>query len=183
MQPIELFYRDGKLPTRSAHRNKCTLEHGLTPATNPKRRTQKKKNKVRKKDVRDSLTVGMYWVRENRNRQTTAGAVFRPQRMTRTEYAQYLRSEHWQKFAANYRATVDGGCYVCDDPSYELHHHTYSTVGHETFSDVIPLCSVHHRATHNAVQNGKSLRDAHVYIRSRYLRDELDVKTKRLDAP
>ncbi|HEX3424773.1 MAG TPA: hypothetical protein VHT30_01485 [Acidimicrobiales bacterium] len=59
----------------------------------------------------------------------------------------YLRSAHWHRFRAAWWAAHPGAvCADCGggDHPMDLHHVTYQRLGHERFSDVVPL----HRACH-----------------------------------
>lgn len=68
----------------------------------------------------------------------------------------YLHGHHWVDFRRAYwRANPHRGCFVCGcGHPLDLHHVTYARVGHEQFSDVIPLCRAHHDDAHrNRRQN------------------------------
>lgn len=99
------------------------------------------------------------------------------------EYDLYLKSDHWQEFRERYQESdkVQHSCYVCGTDVYDLHHWTYVRLGQEELDDVIPLCREHHKITHKFVKKGFSLRNAHTYVRSRYLRNELDLKVSKID--
>jgi hypothetical protein len=97
------------------------------------------------------------------------------------EYALYLETPHWQEFRDRYRASnLLQECFVCGSPEFELHHHTYSRVGNEGLLDVVPLCDTHHRSVHKTVKAGVSLTSAHTYVKMRYTRNELGVRTRSL---
>lgn len=104
------------------------------------------------------------------------------QPMSSKEYVLYLQTEHWQKFGREYRAdpTALHQCFVCGELDYELHHRSYVRLGRELFVDVVPLCAAHHKAVHKAVKAGVKLAVAHVYVRIRYVRDELDMRKRSL---
>lgn len=65
-------------------------------------------------------------------------------------YRAYLASEPWRRFRARYWASHERLCSVCGSTRPGLHHLTYERLGHERFSDVVPLCAADHRALHNA---------------------------------
>jgi 5-methylcytosine-specific restriction endonuclease McrA len=66
-------------------------------------------------------------------------------------YAQYLRSEHWLKLRARYRASrrLPQKCLGCGNPRFELHHRSYQRVGHELLTDLVPLCRACHQKVHD----------------------------------
>jgi hypothetical protein len=101
--------------------------------------------------------------------------------MTAKEYAKYLSEDHWQNFSRAYRTddSVLHECYVCGSPHYELHHWTYSRIGNESMYDVIPLCATHHKDAHKATKQGVALAQAHSWVKSRFLRNELGVRSNR----
>jgi hypothetical protein len=98
------------------------------------------------------------------------------------EYALYLTTPHWQEFRDKYRASnLLQECFVCGSSEFQLHHHTYARVGNEGLLDVVPLCQLHHQATHKAVKSGVSLANAHTYVKMRFQRNELGLKELSLD--
>lgn len=70
--------------------------------------------------------------------------------MTKTEYAEYLQSEHWQSFR---KQCLDGASCECErceiprwlaeiayDQDLHLHHKNYACLGKETWEDIEILC-------------------------------------------
>lgn len=107
----------------------------------------------------------------------------RPAKMSKAEYAAYLTSPHWIEFKERYAASDKlQECFVCGTPKFELHHRTYDRVHQELLEDVVPLCDEHHRRVHRAVRAGKSLMDAHTWVKSLYQRGEREeVRVTKID--
>jgi hypothetical protein len=98
------------------------------------------------------------------------------------EYALYLKTPHWQEFRERYYVSqLLQECFVCGNPKFELHHHTYVRLGQEGLHDVVPLCDTHHRDVHKAVKAGVQLTNAHTYVKMRYTNNELDIRESKLD--
>lgn len=82
--------------------------------------------------------------------------------MTKTEYAEYLNSEHWRTTRANRILWGDGNCEQCKiprwlaeiayDQDFHVHHLTYATLGAEQFDDLEVLC----RRCHDIETFGRS---------------------------
>lgn len=144
-----------------------------------KKRAERRKTKRTKKDA---FIPVVHERSRKRNRIAKARVAFRPDHMTRAQYAKYLESNHWAEFSREYRENANKlhQCFVCDDEVYELHHHTYARIGHELLADVVPLCPAHHRATHRVVKGGVSLTNAHTYCKMRYQRNELEMRKRTL---
>lgn len=81
--------------------------------------------------------------------------------MTKTEYAEYLGSEHWQQFRKEILAEIKS-CERCDVPRWlaqivydqdlHIHHLNYASRGKETAGDVEVLC----RRCHEVETFGRS---------------------------
>lgn len=104
-----------------------------------------------------------------------------PEGMTANDYAIYLTSPHWAEFRSRYANALPWECFVCGDHPDHLHHVSYARLGMEKFEDAVPLCKQHHKGVHRVVKQGISLAHAHVYVRTRYERGELEVKISRKD--
>lgn len=73
----------------------------------------------------------------------------------RIKYADYMASEAWKK-KRNQRVLYDKGkCQFlidgrkCGDMNLlEVHHLTYANLGDELMSDLVTLCSFHHKQIH-----------------------------------
>lgn len=69
-------------------------------------------------------------------------------------YNAYLRGEHWKSFKSSYRASGHPmRCAVCGGKKIQLHHHDYSRLGAEVFTDIDPLCGDHHEEVHLILRN------------------------------
>lgn len=69
--------------------------------------------------------------------------------MTKGEYSQYLRSEHWKEFKIRCRRAGMNFCKVCGiGDEIHLHHQTYERIGAELLEDVVPLCKDCHKQLH-----------------------------------
>ncbi len=98
--------------------------------------------------------------------------------LTAKEYVRYLETPHWQEFRDKYRASEHlQECFVCGSTEFELHHHNYVRLGNEALEDVVPLCREHHQAVHKAVKAGVRLTNAHTYVKMRFQRNELGMRT------
>jgi hypothetical protein len=80
----------------------------------------------------------------------------RRSRYRRPDYVAYMASETWATTRRRYfrsglpctcRALVDGG--RCGAEEVDLHHWTYSRLGRELLTDLIPLCRTHHERLHS----------------------------------
>lgn len=66
---------------------------------------------------------------------------------------EYYNSQQWKDFRQKYYAEKPKACSVCgSDVNVQLHHRTYSTLGNESFDDVVPLCGNHHQLVHETIQ-------------------------------
>jgi len=64
-------------------------------------------------------------------------------------YADYLKSDHWANFRAEYFKYHKPVCAKCQsDKRIQLHHLTYERIGCELECDVIALCRLCHKAEH-----------------------------------
>lgn len=68
----------------------------------------------------------------------------------RSNYASYLRSEHWRETRADALDRADHKCESCGDSSgpLQVHHLTYERVGEEKPDDLQVLCRSCHAAEH-----------------------------------
>jgi 5-methylcytosine-specific restriction endonuclease McrA len=66
------------------------------------------------------------------------------------EYADYLRTRHWQALRARYRASgLPWRCARCGwTGKLDLHHRTYERLGRERLTDLEPLCRHCHDREH-----------------------------------
>lgn len=63
-------------------------------------------------------------------------------------YGDYLRSAHWRRLRAEYRASDLPQSCICGEWETQLHHITYERVGQERLSDLVPLCPSCHTLVH-----------------------------------
>lgn len=68
----------------------------------------------------------------------------------KTTYAQYLKSAHWRRFRARKLKLVQNKCQDCNKyrRAPQLHHLTYTRLGHEKIDDVLALCGRCHMKRH-----------------------------------
>lgn len=80
--------------------------------------------------------------------------------MTKAEYAEYLRSDHWAEVRRRYRKVRPWKCDRCDssEKSLDLHHRTYKRLGRERLDDLVPLCRTCHQDIHGILVDGKVVR-------------------------
>jgi hypothetical protein len=79
--------------------------------------------------------------------------------VTKAEYAEYLRSDHWLELRRTYRAERPWQCRSCGEKKrLDLHHLTYKRLGKEHLDDLTPLCRSCHQAKHGIVVDGKVIR-------------------------
>lgn len=68
--------------------------------------------------------------------------------MAKIDYENYIQSDAW-KAKAEAAKKRSGGCAVCmRRTNLEVHHRTYTRLGHEWPSDLCVLCRPHHRLFH-----------------------------------
>jgi hypothetical protein len=73
------------------------------------------------------------------------------------EMRDYQQSPNWRRFKRKYLAdpSTPKACVVCGNTNFVLHHWTYERWGgQERLDDVVPMCPVHHRRLHLAVDAG-----------------------------
>lgn len=93
------------------------------------------------------------------------------------DYNTYIKSDAWRAVKARYWASkLPKVCYVCGTKKrLDLHHRTYTRLGHERLDDLIPLCRTHHQSVHDLLKNRRSsakikLYTAHKRVKARYQR-------------
>lgn len=69
--------------------------------------------------------------------------------MTKEQYKEYLRSEHWQKIRGDiYEARKR--CEFCGGKKWlNIHHLSYERLGNELPTDLVVLCKLCHFSFHN----------------------------------
>lgn len=74
-----------------------------------------------------------------------------------TSYRAYLRSDVWRMRRVAYFAHHKKACWICGNSGVvHLHHSHYERVGgYERDSDLVPLCSAHHRGVHSFMKRRK----------------------------
>ena len=84
------------------------------------------------------------------------------ERLTKTEYRQYLQGEHWQQLKIA-RMKIDGfrcqgcGCIGTSANPLKVHHLKYCNVGNEdVWTDLVTLCRACHLQTHRIMQRRTS---------------------------
>lgn len=64
-------------------------------------------------------------------------------------YRRYMKSTAWFTVRQRYRdSKLPQCCRVCGDKRVDLHHRTYSHLGHERLRDLVPLCREDHQGLH-----------------------------------
>ena len=84
----------------------------------------------------------------------------------------YERSWMWANSRIRFRIyNPDPTCWICGtDEEIELHHLTYRRVGKEFPSDLVALCSDHHRHVERICRLGYPRARAHLILRDRLAR-------------
>jgi hypothetical protein len=68
-----------------------------------------------------------------------------------SRYEEYLASEHWSNIRKLWVISGYPRCCIgCTNQSYQLHHLTYTRLGHESLTDLLPLCNRCHSKVHLA---------------------------------
>lgn len=68
-------------------------------------------------------------------------------------YADYLKTEHWQKVRAEAVRRADGHCQICASTvQLDVHHNTYERRGKERAADIIALCRPCHALFHGKLE-------------------------------
>jgi hypothetical protein len=75
------------------------------------------------------------------------------------DYADYLRSSHWARKKAEYRASELPQACMCGEENVQLHHKTYERIGAELLTDLEPLCGRCHAAVHSLEYRGEMTLD------------------------
>jgi hypothetical protein len=96
------------------------------------------------------------------------GAVMSRRRAARRrEYATYLASPRWharrRTWLRRYREShgTDPVCVVCSKPwtlDDDLHHTSYTNLGHERDNELTPLCRACHEAMHRILDTSRAWR-------------------------
>ena len=69
--------------------------------------------------------------------------------MTKLDYLEYLKSDHWKKLRHNMIDYTKNHCVICGNTeNLEVHHNTYQRIGCEMFSDLAVLCKECHSLFH-----------------------------------
>jgi predicted metal-binding protein len=70
--------------------------------------------------------------------------------MLKSEYDEYLQSEHWKIVSKESRRLADYRCQVCNscDNVLHVHHRTYERIGNELQQDLVCLCDKCHELFH-----------------------------------
>lgn len=64
-------------------------------------------------------------------------------------YADYLKTSDWKLRSRSIKEEWGFTCAICNHGGrLDLHHRTYEHLGHEHFTDVIPLCIECHKKFH-----------------------------------
>ena len=65
-------------------------------------------------------------------------------------YKEYINSPKWDEVKRCYYRTHPKKCFICGtENNIDLHHKTYTNLGHEREKDLIPLCREHHKMIHD----------------------------------
>jgi hypothetical protein len=64
------------------------------------------------------------------------------------EYRAYLLTPGWRDRRREALRRAAGLCEICPSPASEVHHLTYSNLGHERPEELVALCSACHRFVH-----------------------------------
>lgn len=92
-------------------------------------------------------------------------------------YLAYLRSPHWARVKARYRASDLPQECMCGETEVDLHHCTYERVGAERLDDLRPLCRRCHNAVHVLERRGDVGLDlAGLYDRARAARNRAEAQ-------
>lgn len=101
-----------------------------------------------------------------------------------SSYAEYLRSPHWQALRKRfYRSRLyEGGCYCCarKDSLLQIHHRSYRRLGREFLGDLVAVCGVCHKDTHELLKRGYggvNILNAAKKIRNRHRRRQARFST------
>lgn len=69
--------------------------------------------------------------------------------MNKASYREYLKSDFWKRRRNRALSLADYACQICKSTKdLEVHHNDYTRLGNESDSDLITLCSDHHRMAH-----------------------------------
>lgn len=66
------------------------------------------------------------------------------------EYAEYLKTDHWQEMRAKALERAGYKCQLCSsEEMLQVHHNTYKNIGNEKLTDLVVLCRGCHSRFHN----------------------------------
>ena len=69
--------------------------------------------------------------------------------MTKSEYAEYLRSDHWMAKRKEALDHYGRQCTICDSKAnLNIHHFTYANIGRERLSELTVVCNGCHKLLH-----------------------------------
>jgi len=72
------------------------------------------------------------------------------------KYRNYLKSKHWDKTKKYLAVIEDKECWVCGIKEHlQVHHLHYKSLGYEDGSELIYLCSEHHKKVSLMIDNEK----------------------------
>lgn len=88
-------------------------------------------------------------------------------RMTKEEYKEYLKSEHWQNVRAKRLKIDNHRCYLCGRAkALNVHHLRYDNLGNEDVKeDLVTLCYKCHQMLHKIIDGSKKEYNTLVYAK------------------
>ena len=73
--------------------------------------------------------------------------------MNKQQYLEYLQSPLWKRKCLKVLEYWNHTCVICmTNNRLEVHHRTYIRVGHERFTDLVPLCHSCHTTFYPMMQ-------------------------------
>lgn len=77
--------------------------------------------------------------------------------MTKEEYSEYLKTDHWQEIRQKRIEMDNHRCYLCNKARrLNVHHLRYDNLGHEVVEkDLVTLCYRCHKMVHNVIDGSK----------------------------
>jgi len=74
-------------------------------------------------------------------------------RWTKATYAEYLKSDRWQRRRLRSLDKAAYACQVCKSTRLlEVHHNCYDRLGDELDSDLFVVCGMHHDMIHGVAE-------------------------------
>lgn len=104
----------------------------------------------------------------------------KPKQAPKVAYQRYIHSKKWERRREAYFDAFERACHICGATTkVQLHHKTYERMGAELDSDLVPLCSMHHRELHKFHDQRRAVNKGWTLLQSSDLFLAIKQRTRR----